>query len=337
MSKVIGGVFSLEEIAGGSMVEPRFFSRDCLLLANARGAFRLLVAELQPRQVWLPTFLCPTMVDAVAPCKPRLYPVNAELRATELDWLDEVLAGDLVVVVDYFGFVLHEDLAQAARRVGAVVVEDASHALLSEDAGKIGDYVLWSPRKFAGLPDGGVLQAVTGPLPEARLSQANPEWWALAHDACLRRRVFEQGGQRDWLSVHQQAERGHPANPVAMSELSKTLACGLDWPAIANRRMENYRVLAQRLVAFDLMPLAGKGTVPIGFTLRLSNRDHVRAALFAQDIYPSLLWPTRGWIPDQYSASHNLSASIMTLHCDQRYDHTDMDRMADCILEQAQQ
>jgi dTDP-4-amino-4,6-dideoxygalactose transaminase len=336
MSRVIGGVFALEspsEYYG----TPRFMNRSSLLLANARCGFTLLLRWLRPSQVWMPAYLCESMfkIAESEAGRMRLYPVDERLAASDRRWLQDVRPGDVVVVVDYFGFVPDAELAGSARERGAIVVEDASHALLSADAGSIGDYVLWSPRKFAGLPDGGALQANNGRLPELVAAAGEQAWWNLAYDACLRRRQFEEGGPREWLPVHQQAEDEHPSEPVAMSEYSRNLATGLDWEAIARRRSANYRVLAERLARFDQMPAASAGTVPVGFTMRVDNRDEVRAALFAQDIFPSRLWPTAGRVPDEFVASHRLSATTMTLHCDQRYDAEDMARTADIVLEKA--
>jgi hypothetical protein len=106
----------------------------------------------------------------------------------------------------------------------------------------------------------------------------------------------------------------------------------LDWAAIARRRRANHDVLAARLAPFAALPPPGPGTVPAGFTVRVPDRDAVRAALFARDIFPSLLWPAAS-IPASFAASHRLAAEVMTLHCDQRYDAADMARTADAILD----
>jgi hypothetical protein len=333
MSRVVGGVFALAP-DGPERAAPAWLDPSCRHFANARGGFRWLLRQRAAKRAWLPAFLCESMRDAAAGagCEVRLYPLDEHLQATDLAWLDGLRAGDVVVVVDYFGHVLHAALARRCRERGAVLVEDASHALLSAAAGTLGDYVLWSPRKFAGLPDGGVLQSNVGPLAEVELAPADPAWWALAHDAGARRARFDAGGPRDFLEVHQQAERGHPDEPVAMSAFSRARARTLDWAAIAARRRANHDVLADALAAFALMPPADAGTVPVGLTVRVPDRDRARAALFAHDIFPSLLWPS-AWVPAGFAASHRLSAQVMTLHCDQRYDESDMIRTAAIVLD----
>jgi hypothetical protein len=335
VSRVVGGVFALEPPGTPRGQDLPFLRGPHLLLANARGGLRLLLQARRPATLWMPAFLCESMlrIGEGLPVATRLYAIDEAFATTDLAWLDEVRAGDVVVVVDYFGHVLHGDVAARARDRGAIVVEDASHALLGADAGSLGDYVLWSPRKFAGLPDGGVLQARRdAPLPDAALPDADAGWWQAAYEACARRAGFDAGGPRDFLPWHQQAERDHPADAVAMSTFSRERLDTLDWPAIARRRRANHDVLADRLARFAALPPPATGTVPAGFTVRVPQRDAVRAALFARDIYPSLLWPA-GPVPTTFAASHRLAAEVMTLHCDQRYDAADMARTADAIFE----
>ena len=47
--------------------------------------------------------------------------------------------------------------ASEVKKCGAWLLEDACQALLSDEVGRFSDFVLYSPRKFLGVPDGGVL------------------------------------------------------------------------------------------------------------------------------------------------------------------------------------
>ena len=71
--------------------------------------------------------------------------------------------------------------------------------------------------------------------------------------------------------------------------------------------------------------------VPLGFPLRVLERDRVRDALFDQEIYPPVHWPLKGVVPRRFVESHRLSAEILTLPCDQRYCPDDMERMASIV------
>lgn len=322
---------------------PPFLTDDSLLLVNARSGIFLLVERLAPAQVWMPTYLCGSMLQAVdaRATRIRFYPVNADLVVPSRDWLVDVQPGDLVILVDYFGFPCDSSCAILAKEQGAVVLEDACQALLSATAGQFSDFALFSPRKFLGVPDGGILTRsceVDFPRTSAASGLHSPpaEWWLKALSATILRREFDMhGGSRRWFERSQRVEKGQPVGHYAMSELSRMLLMhGFDYPAIAQRRVENYKLLADKLGDSALFPSLSPGVVPLGFPIRVQNRDRIRRMLFAHEIYPPLHWPIQGLVPQEFKDSHQLSAEIMTLPCDQRYSTREMNAMAQFILQE---
>lgn len=337
--RVMGGVFGLESDLGpeGHSV-PRFITGPHYKLANARGGLRLLLKALKPQALWMPRFICDSMIEVVGGLETslQLYSLDDQFNpAFAPDWLNQVRPGDLFLMVDFFGYVPSQSMADVARSTGAIVVEDAAHALLSATAGTLGDYVLWSPRKYAGLADGGVLQSTRLPLPVETLAAIDESWWRDAYEACERRATFDAGGPRDFLAVHQQAEAAHPLEPTRMSEHSASRLGRVDWQGIASRRLENHARLDERLQHLRALPDPADGCVPYGYTVRLANRDEVRAHLFRADIFPSVLWPADSPVRASDSQTKALGEELMTIPTDQRYTSADMDRVADLVLELA--
>lgn len=140
-----------------------------LALSQATHAFTVMLAVLAARgvdrpQVWLPGYFCNGALVTVRAANARLrfYPVSPTLAP---DWPGvEAMLGDgapqLFVLPHYFG--LENEAAAAARafcdRVGALLHEDAAHVLLPVGRiGTWGDFVSFSPRKYCGIPDGGIL------------------------------------------------------------------------------------------------------------------------------------------------------------------------------------
>jgi dTDP-4-amino-4,6-dideoxygalactose transaminase len=257
------------------------------------------------------------------------------LKIASSDWLNDVRRNDLVVFIDYFGFPGDPECMARAKEQGAWILEDACQALLSEEVGRYSDFILFSPRKMVGVPEGGILvfnreiQAAASVTLEAPPS----EWWLKAFSASVLRREFDLfGGNRRWFELFQETEEEGPLSPFAMSELSrKMLQHGFDYQAIAERRVKNYQLLADALAKFAIFPSLTPGVVPLGFPIRLKNRDRVREALFSNEIYPPVHWPIDGVVPDEFRDSHRLAAEIMTLPCDQRYGCDDMKRIAEVI------
>ncbi len=335
---LVGGLFGLAEpTAEGEgfppdRSTPEFLREPALLTVNARSAVRLLVEAVRPSTVWLPSYLCAALVDAVSGVALKWYPVGRDLQAESLSWLGRTGPSDLVVVIDYFGFRQTELVAAAGSR-GAFVLEDASQALLTAAAGEGADAVVFSPRKFVGAVDGGILRLRSPGTGFAELEAPPGEWWSMALEASQRRAAFDRGSpDRGWYGIFRTVEASAPVGPYSMSPLSEdVLTTGVDYELVAGRRRSNYGVLAKRLRALALYPELPAGVVPLGFPIRLARRDRVRRSLFAQQIFAPTHWPIDGIVPAAFVASHDLAASILTLPCDQRYDSGDMERLADAV------
>ena len=113
-----------------------------------------------------------------------------------------------------------------------------------------------------------------------------------------------------------------------MSDLSLlTLKHAVEWQEVSERRRDNYKFLASELGQIALIPELTSDVVPLGFPIRLKERDRIRQALFAEKIYPQVHWPIAGFVPSVFEDSHRLAAEIMTLPCDQRYNRSDMERV----------
>lgn len=334
-------MFGLQAAPDPNASDPPFLTDRSICLVNARSGIRLLVDQLAPGQVWCPSYLCHTILDAVtrSTASVRFYEVNDDLAIASFDWLDQVRHRDLVILIDYFGMSLDTACAVQARERGAWVLEDASQALLSGHVGEFPDFVVYSPRKYLGVPDGGILWVNCDvDFQAVHLETPPSEWWLDAFLASLLRREYDiHGGSRPWFELFQKTEHSSPIGPFAMSELSRVLLrSNFDYDTIARRRVDNYRALAARLSNLALFPHLPDQVVPLGFPIHTRQRDRVRQTLFANEIYPPVHWPVPGTVPQEYHESRRLASEIMTLPCDQRYDVNAMDRMAQLVVKALQ-
>lgn len=338
-SQIIGGMFGLGEMSNPRHSHPPFLNGNSVLLANARSGISLLIKLLSPARVWMPSYFCGPVLKAVDErmAAVKLYEVDYDLTQPSSEWLDSVRPNDLVVILDYFGFPCDLQCKQRVKEQGAWVLEDACQALLSEDVGRFSDFVLFSPRKFLGIPDGGILVCNHAiPCDTVAMEPPPPKWWLKALSASVLRREFDlHGGDRRWFELFQESEIEGPIGPYAMSELSRALLLhSFDYSMIAEKRIRNYQLLANALGEFGLFPFLPEGVVPLGFPIRIKDRDRVRHALFKHEIYLPVHWPIKGVVPETFSDSHRLASELATLPCDQRYTDSDMERMIRCVTEE---
>lgn len=339
-NKIIGGMFGLPDT-----VEPvvaierdrwKFLDESNLFLANARSGIMVLIDRLAPANVWMPSYLCPTMIEVVDQKKTnlRLYEVNYDLKISSAEWIDQIQTGDLVVLIDYFGFPLDSNTAILAKNRGAWILEDASQALLSEHVGQYSDFILFSPRKSIGVPDGGVVVSCCEvSLDNIELEPAPVSWWLKVLEGAINRREFDRhGGERRWYQLFRETETSAPYGYIAMSDVSKKLLLNcFDYPQIAQRRIENYSALLRELKHVALFDNLPRGTVPLGFPVRHQQRNRIRESLFQKQIYPPVHWTIDGVVPEEFRESHRLANGIMTLLCDQRYSSREISRIVSVL------
>jgi hypothetical protein len=339
--RLIGGVFGLPDRVP-KLVEPGgkswLFQRPgTLRVVNARSAFFLLGQTFLPHKVWLPSYLCEAVVQGFQAAKVAMefFPVNDCLRCENSRWLERVQPGDLVLRINYFGFQNTDPVFWEAISRGAWIVDDAAQALLTEGIGDAAHFVVYSPRKFIGVPDGGFLVSmIPAPGEWPALQPVPPGWWLETFFASQLRRDFELGsGRRDWFPRFQAAEQNAPKGPFAMSEFSgHLLDHAFNYSAITQNRRANYLQLLKHLHEFALFQELPAGIVPLGFPVRLHSRDAVLRGLMREQVFPPIHWALNGLVPDAFVASHNLARETMTLPCDQRYDGDDMRRISEVFL-----
>ena len=308
-------------------------AHETLAFANARSAMYALIKHLRSKHVWLPSYLCPSMPQAViqAGVEPRYFEVTRHLKIESDSFLQDVQEGDLVVFIDYFGFPSDEAPAEAVKRLGAWVLEDASQALLSAARLQSADYVLLSPRKFVGVPDGGLLIAKPGrSLPSCELLAPPDEWLLCAVEAGVGRRHFDVEGIDDgWHDRYLRAKSLQPIGAFRMSDISLALLRrAFDWSRIASIRRSNYMRLLYRLHDLALFQARPPG-VPLGSPIKTAFRAQVGVTLIHGNVFRTIHWRLEVRVPSRFDASLERSRTELTLICDQRFAYEEMEAVVE--------
>ena len=333
---VIGGVFGLPtpDLRAG-LPAPPFAHGHVRYFLSFRCAAMALCQALRPRAAWLPSYLCGVMADPFMRqgIAVKFYGVSHRLTLSSEDWIADVNPGDMVVAIHYFGFPNRTFPAARIKERGAFLVEDASQALFLPQVFPESSCILYSPRKFLGVPDGGILVSRDDPGLDAIPLDAPPEaWWKLAVAMALNRRDADltAAPENEWYRMFQEYEASYPVGLYGISELSRMLLEATDFDVIRSRRRANYLILLERLSAYAVYRELGDGVTPLGFPVRTpaARRDAVLQRLYAGRIYPPVHWRIAGAAPSEYRDSHELSRGMMTLICDQRYTRSDMERQA---------
>lgn len=333
-AKIMGGMFGSEGLDYIDLTLPSFLKEPCLPLINGRSGIHILCALLKPRKIWMPSYLCHAMLEAIPrEVRVEFYPVSESLQVNHLDWLQNVSKGDVAVFVDYFGFDLHQPAMQAVKEQGAWIVQDAAQALLSSYDRPWADFVLFSPRKTIGVPDGGILQSqCTVDFSEVVIEAAPPNFILSIYRAFFARTHFDLSGGGDWFSLYKEANVQHPIGHYRMTDLSLALLKnGFSYDRIVQIRRHNYDTLHKNLAEISLLGTLSADVVPFGFPIVSENRDEILSRLYSEKLFCPVHWPIEKIVPDVFRKSHHLSEKIITLVCDQRLDENALQKLISVV------
>ncbi len=332
--RAIGGFLPLEtssqSVSGGILELWGIGEDNAWMFSNARSALAHLLCQFDIQRLILPAYICPELALAARNDIALLYYPLLDTLSPKVEFLrDYVRHGDCVVGVDYFGRQPDEEFrAFVAGKRDVLWVEDRAQGLMPA-AEPWADLVLYSPRKLFGVPDGGILVRTSGRLVQPQYAAVSAEKRALPR--IHRRQDSQECDNQRWYEEYRRVEENMAVSSEPVSDLTRTLLTGIDPMKIVRRRQANFDVLANLLPEIAFFPGIAEDFAPLGFPVRLDNRDAIWKSLCDARIFPARYWPSLPSDPDSFAAEHQLSREILVLPCDQRYDGEDMRTVATAV------
>ena len=299
---------------------------------NARSALYALIKICKWPRIWIPSYICDTVLKCVTLSKVpfEFYPVGLDL-ISKFDSL-KFSKGDAILLVNYFGVPVEESIYEDLKTKGLCIVEDLSQGAFSMP-NDLSNFAIYSPRKFFAVPDGGVVISkaveVNWPYSPPKTNQRLSD----GIEAIAGRSLFNMNvlHSKEWVLSSQKSEAEMDVGLCPMSLFSRVqLISFIDFEFERNCRIRNFDYLSLELKGVSLIK-DRRDAVPLAFPIVISRRDEVRKVLFNHDIYPAIHWNIEGLIPAEFVESHQLSKKIMSIPCDGNYDIQDMKRIVDVL------
>lgn len=313
----IGGYFELE-LPRGALPH-----QGSVLLQSARAAFLALLRAGKPGRVWMPRYICDAM--------------HAPLRMAGIDcvWydVDERLAvddrvkietGDWLLYVNYFGL-CEQNVATLMRRFPpSQIVLDYSQAFFSA-SGDEALATIYSPRKFFGVPDGGMLYSrIPLDLPKYQDEES------IFRSSHLIKRLADspESGYADYQKAEENLAE---CEPKRMSKLTERILASVMFESARKKRRDNFLFLQERLGAKNRFACElSEEEVPLCYPFQ-TDEPELRARLINNRIFVATYWPDAiGRVGDEWA--EKMIKNFLPLPIDQRYGLEDMERMVSLIM-----
>lgn len=335
-SRVIGGEYELISIPDKAAKV-----KECHTYSSGRAALYQILRsiKLTTTKVWLPDWLCESMIDAVR--KTRIdygfYCLGNDLRMDVELFVKRnrpVNENDVIVLVNYFGLVDVESTINQLRKCGvySVIIEDDVQALFSfiDNKPYTADYRFTSLRKSIATPDGGFVKTQKS-MPVA--IQNNTFAPLKLKGALLKSSATEGGTDEVYLKCFEEGEKLIEKNyDSMMSPESQNIFGNTNLDKVAACRKRNAQFLVAKLQELNITPIVpiDNSCVPLFVPIVINNRDDLRRTLRRNAIYCPVHWPLRDDMKNMGKGSF-MAENELSLVIDQRYSIEDMQCVADVI------
>lgn len=296
IDRAIGGYFGMDPGTGVSDLP------QGVLLNSGRNALRHIVRMLDIQKIHVPYYVCPVVVDALEEerCAVERYALADDMLPAEA-----FPKNDYVLYVNYFGVCGRKVDFLTSRYPNLIV--DCAQAYYARPKGLAS---FSSPRKFFGVPDGGVAYGVVSADYASDVSDVRK-----GH--LIERR--DNGATPLGYELFRKAEASlDGAELLAMSSFTKSCLGMVDVQEARRRRLENFAYLKSHLpTAFPIA--CSEDDVPMVYPY-ITDDAGLRARLIENEIYVPSYWP--GVIH-----CNDLRQRIIPLPVDQRYSEEEMSRI----------
>lgn len=287
---------------------------------SARSAIKLVLSSIGAKKVWLPAYTCDAVVEAISDLGIsfeyyRIY------NTFDVDADVQLKNDEHILITDYFGL-FGDSVKRNISRFGLDnTIVDCSQAYFSEHTGALA--TVYSPRKFFGLPDGGLLSS-DDPRIQQPENRDNSSKTRMSH---LMSRLTDspETAYQKYLDAEQEISR----LPVqGISRLTERLLYSVDYEASKTARTSNFHYLHERLGKYNQLNLKFyDNTVPLCYPFLPSVKTASRLELISKRVFVPSYWPEVLNRVEKDSFEWNLVTNGLFLPCDQRYNENDMNRL----------
>lgn len=318
MIKPIGGYFEWEfPVNNGS-----FPYSDGVLLNSGRHSLEYILRTLgQIKCLWIPYYTCDVVLQPIESLgiPYSFYHINKDFALAEDIELE---VGEYLIYTNYFG-IMDEYCKKLAIRYGENLILDYAQAFYAPHMEGINTF--YSPRKFVGIPDGGI--AYTNKSIDIEL-QNDHSYGRCAH--LLKRHDLQpMDGYNDFKdSSHQIAS----SCLSKMSNLTQKMLSSLNYAAIMERRISNFTFLHAHLSDLNLLQIPSIESFSCSMVYPYQTNDTtLRARLIENQVFVATYWPNVLEWCNEGDLEYELCKNIIPIPIDQRYGIEDMKRIIELI------
>lgn len=308
--KPIGGYFELECGHG------KPYHENGLYFNSGRNALRYLIRGLRIKHIHIPRFTCKVVEEAIEKenCKITYYNINPDLYP-----ISEFKSNDFILYNNYFG-VCGNKVKKLANIYPNLIVDNAQ----SFYSPLIGRAVFYSPRKFFGIPDGGILLGQN--IPTNLNLKKGTSYQVCSH--LLKR--FDLGAKDSYQDFIDDELIIDNYQVEKMSKLTYSLLGNINYNECKKKRVDNFTFIKENLNSHFPMEMS-ENDVPLIYPYYIKEGEFLRNILIKNNIFCARYWPNIFTDTHISPFELDLTKNLVCIPIDQRYNKNDMSKIVNII------
>ena len=318
MTQPIGGYFELELVNRGG-----FSHDDGVLLNSGRNALGYVFRALgDVKHLYVPYYTCDVVMEPIEKLNIQ-YTFYHISQSLELDVLPTLNACDYLIYTNYFG-IKDEYVKHLAEHYGSQLIVDNAQAWFADPIEGVSS--IYSPRKYVGVPDGGM--AYCQKRIDEKMFEQDYSYERCAH---LLKRI-DLDPSDGYVDFKTTSKKLAGQSIKRMSKLTKSMLVSIDFDEIKTRRIQNYDYLHKNLSETNRLnlPLLDSFACPMVYPYLL-NDALLKQKLIEKQVFVATYWPNvLEWCKPQ-DWEYELAEKTAFIPIDQRYGIDDMQRIVEII------
>ena len=317
--KEIGGYFSLEI----NRNIKNYIHPQGIHLNSGRNALEYILKRIFPIQrIYIPYFTCDVILE---PIDKLGIPYSFYHINEELELVDEIHLGnkEYLLVTNYFG-IKDAYIKKLATKYGQQLIVDNAQALYTEPIQNI--KTIYSPRKFIGIPDGGIAYISDG-------VDFSVQEQDISYNRCIhllkRIDIGAEAGYNDFREnshqlVHQPIKK--------MSNLTRILLQGTNFDFVKEQRWKNFKQLHKILSSINHLKIPQIETFACPMIYPFYTSDvTLKKRLIENKIFVATYWPNVFKWCNEDTLEYQMVERIIAIPIDQRYGKEDINKIISLI------
>ena len=315
MIREIGGYIELELKNG------KQFYNDAIYINSARNGIRYAIKVYDIKEIYVPYYTCPVVWQAISEENCKIIPYKIDKNFMPIGNFDK---DSFVLYTNYFG-VCAKNIQLLSKKYKNLVVDNAM-AFFMKHYGILSTY---SPRKFFGVPDGGIV------ITNKKLDVDFEKDFSYNRFSHLIKRI--EGGSNFGYEDFNKNDDSLINEPIKyMSNLTYKMLGNVNYKDVIKKRKNNYDFLNKHLSKLNLLNIKLTSLdVPMYYPFVSDNATKIRQKLIENKIYVPKCWRNLESNIDINDVEVELYyyENLIPLIIDQRYNKEDLQYMLNIIMD----